>query len=261
MPVSGPSSNQLPGFLTIPAAVGSPTQTGGVGTAANVQNQRADAVREPGSLSRQAAAGEALYAAALTDGMDWDALARDGSLVANLSVSITAIASLLIQILAEMKKSSKEAGFEEMQTALQTGLDAAKKMEEAAEKKYLSAMVSAGMSMAMGMVQMGMAFGAQNMVNKGAGEGALAAYNAKSQAFQTMGNAAAKFYTAYLDLEAGLSEADAQALRSTAEYQQSVAQLQKDFAAQIGEAISKALAMMAKISDVQHQATNAIYGM
>lgn len=262
MPVSGPTStNQLPGFYTTPAAAGSPTQTGGVETAANAQKQRSDAAREAGGLSRQAAAGETAYAAAMTDGMDWDALARDGSLAASVSVSINAIMLMLIQVSAEMKKGAKAGGLADDQAGLQFGLDAAKKMEEAAEKKYQSAMIQAGVAMAMGFVQMKYAYKAQGMANKNASEGAIGAVNGKGQSFQAIGNAAAKLGTAGLDRDAALDEAASQALRAVAEYIQARAKKDYDLASQANDIQNKAFAFMSKISDVQHEAQKAIYGV
>jgi hypothetical protein len=57
---------------------------------------------EQGSLSG-AAAAELKYAMASLEGIDWTVLTNDMALAANLSVNVTAIMVLLIEVMSQMR--------------------------------------------------------------------------------------------------------------------------------------------------------------
>lgn len=115
---------------------------------------------ERGSLSGPNAANELEYDSAAnlvtqiltgTSSTDWGAL-TDSVASANLSVTITAIMLLLIEIMSEMKQDAREAALEQAQAAHAQGNAAADQMEVAAQETLNAAMVSAITQIVMGAV-------------------------------------------------------------------------------------------------------------
>jgi hypothetical protein len=205
-----------------------------------------------GSLSASAAAGEASFASPNQDGIDYSVLALDMAQAANLSVDINAVMTLLIEVMAEMRKVAKKEWLEGAQAALQTGLDAAQKMIDAADKTLNSAVISASISIAASAIQMGSGM---------AGNSASDSAGIATKGLSDLASAAGKLGTAFIDHDAAVLQAEAQADRSTGEYQQAIAQADQDFANQIRDVIAKLLETMKSVSEAQHQATGAIYGV
>jgi hypothetical protein len=129
-----------------------PNTPGAVGGTSNVatvtQPGETQGVRPPGGLSVSVAAGEVSYSSPNLEGIDWDALSSDFHNIENLSVSISAIMVLMIDVMKEMRKGQREAWMEEAQNALQMGMNAADRMRESAAAKLASDVVSNAASMA-----------------------------------------------------------------------------------------------------------------
>ncbi len=105
-------------------------------------------VRPPGGLSIPVGAGEVSYSSPNLEGIDWDALTSDYNNVENLSISITAIMVLMIDVMKELRKGQREAWMDEAQNALQMGMNAADRMRESAAAKLASDVISNAASMA-----------------------------------------------------------------------------------------------------------------
>lgn len=129
-----------------------PNPPGAVGGTSNVttvtQPGETQGVRPPGGLSVSVAAGEVSYSSPNLEGIDWDALSSDFHNIENLSVSISAIMVLMIDVMKEMRKGQREAWMEEAQNALQMGMNAADRMRESAAAKLASDVVSNAASIA-----------------------------------------------------------------------------------------------------------------
>ena len=102
-----------------------------------------------GSLSAPSAAGELPYDMASVNGIDWNDLTNDLATTANLSVSINEIMLLLIQVMAQMRQDQREVALADAQNALQSGLNAAEKMKDAAVASLVSGIITNAASMAM----------------------------------------------------------------------------------------------------------------
>lgn len=105
-------------------------------------------VRPPGGLSVSVAAGEVAYSSPNLEGINWDALSSDFQNIENLSISISAIMVLMIDVMKEMRKGQREAWMDEAQNALQMGMNAADRMRESAAAKLASDVVSNAASIA-----------------------------------------------------------------------------------------------------------------
>lgn len=119
---------------------------------------------EQGSLSGGAAAGELSYAEATLNGTDWGALLESVQ-AANLSVTVTAIMVLLVEIMAQMKQDAREEAFTQAQAALAAGNLAAAEMVEAAKKNLAAAQVSASVQIVMGVASIAMGAYQLNKIN------------------------------------------------------------------------------------------------
>jgi hypothetical protein len=139
-----PNSQNTPPIIphVPPPAVGGTGHVTGAGKAGDTQG-----VRPAGGLSIPPGAGEVSYSSPNLEGIDWDALTTDYNNVENLSISITAIMVLMIDVMKELRKGQREAWMDEAQNALQMGMNAADRMRESAAAKLASDVVSNAASM------------------------------------------------------------------------------------------------------------------
>lgn len=207
---------------------------------------------EQGSLSGPTAAGELDYA---TDnllnqilggasGTDWGAL-TDSVSAANLSVTVTAILLLLIEVMSQMRQDAREGALEQAQAALQEGLNAAQNQRDSALETRTAAYVTAGLQMAGGLLSMG---------TSGSDAGRAVGMGGSS-ALTALGS----FITADMTYEAATLQADAQQNRSEAEYQQALGQSEQAFMQQLGDAMKAILSTLQATEQAQHKATGDIY--
>jgi hypothetical protein len=140
-----PNSHNTPPIIphVPPPAVGGTGPVSGTGKAGDTQG-----VRPPGGLSIPVGAGEVSYSSPNLEGIDWGALTSDYNNVENLSISITAIMVLMIDVMKELRKGQREAWMDEAQNALQMGMNAAERMRESAAAKIASDVISNAASMA-----------------------------------------------------------------------------------------------------------------
>jgi hypothetical protein len=140
-----PNSQNTPPIIphVPPPAVGGAGPVSGAGKAGDTQG-----VRPPGGLSIPPGAGEVSYSSPNLEGIDWDALTSDYNNVENLSISITAIMVLMIDVMKELRKGQREAWMDEAQNALQMGMNAAERMRESAAAKVASDVITNAASMA-----------------------------------------------------------------------------------------------------------------
>jgi len=176
-------------------------------------------------------------------GTDWNALV-DKLGAMNLSVSTTAIMTLLIETMAQMRQDAREASFESTVNSLESGQSAAQNMRDAAADKLYSAIASSVVT----------------MVGSAAAMGA-AGNQALSMAINSFTGGLSQLAGSFNSYDAALSEAAAELDRAFASYEGSLSQQEQDFFRQLGDAIKNALSSMKAVDQAQHQATGAIYGM
>lgn len=251
---------------------------------------------DQGSLSGTAAA-ELKYAMASLDGIDWTVLTNDMALAANLSVNVTAIMVLLIEVMSQMRQDSRQAALEESQAALESGLAAAEKMKDAAWSTLVGAIISNVTSMITSAMSVGSAASqlkalniakngdmkagpdfdnvqtrgrsdavtekqgpsAKSMADVQALQDHFRIINIRNEGLSGITNALGKMGAATFDFLAATKQAEAQADRATGEYQQAIAQAEQQFMQQLGDAIRALLSGMESVDQAQHKAMGAIY--
>jgi hypothetical protein len=253
---------------------------------------------EQGSLSGPSAAGEADYDTAsdlLTQiltgnsSTDWGAL-TDSVASANLSVTVTAIMVLLIEIMSQMKQDAREAALQQAQAAHTQGNVAADQMEVAAQATLTAAQMNAGMQIAMGALSVvGGAIQGAKLYQFHTQQSALTAKNnmlldltegqatvappldfaALSSSLQSanqllsglsgLGNSIMSLITADLTFDASIAEADAQRARAEGDYQQALGQNEQTFMQQLADAIRALLSGWGSIEQSTHEAYGATY--
>jgi hypothetical protein len=235
---------------------------------------------EQGSLSGTGAAGEMSYAEASLNGTDWGALLESVQ-AANLSVTVTAIMVLLVEIMAQMKQDAREEAFTQAQATLAAGELAAEKMKEAALDTLHAAQVSAGVQIAMGAVQV--AAGAVQMgkisgfktstearihqhqtgqplaYGNSALSGNLQALTQTVNGGTSIANSIATLVSEGMKYDAAIAQAESQEARADADYQQALGQAAQAFMQQVADAIKAFLNTMQSVDQAQHKATGAIY--
>lgn len=223
---------------------------------------------ETGSLSGPGAAGEMSYSAASLNGSNWDAL-LDSVQAANLSVSVTAIMVMLVEIMAQMKQDAREDAFAQAQTSLAAGELAAQEMRDAAEDTLTAAKWQAGAQIvagvataAAGTVQLGGALKHNNLGSAYGNSAVGARYAAGgaiakglSEVISASGSLVAAGYT----YDAAMDTADSQMAKADAEYQQALGQAAQQFMQQVADAIKAFLTTMQSVDQAQHKAMGAIY--
>ena len=199
---------------------------------------------------------EVQVAGASLQGTDWNALINSmGAL--NLSVSTTAILTMLIEIMADMRQDARENGFEQIVNGLNFGLAASEDMKSAALMTMIGTGVSAGMQLAGSAAAMKSA-GASATATTNASATALAA---QSQAQSAAYGAAGQLMAAPLTYAASLETASAEINRAMASYSQALSQQEQDFARTLTEAISKAVSSMGGVNQSESRGNSAIYGL
>jgi hypothetical protein len=244
---------------------------------------------EQGSLSGPGAAGEMAYADASLNGSDWGAL-LDSVQAANLSVTVTAIMVLLVEIMAQMKQDAREEAFTQAQATVAAGELAAQKMKDAAEDTLLAAQVSAGVQIGMGVLQaVGGAVQLGKISSFNSQQSALTKQNNQLQAMTegratvappldfapvsaslqaqtqvlngvtSVGNSIATLVSEFMKRDAAIAQAESQEARANADYQQALGQAAQAFMQQVADAIKAFLNTMQSVDQAQHKATGAIY--
>jgi hypothetical protein len=253
---------------------------------------------EQGSLSGPSAAGEADYDTAsdlLTQiltgnsSTDWGAL-TDSVASANLSVTVTAIMVLLIEIMSQMKQDAREAALQQAQAAHTQGNVAADQMEVAAQATLTAAQMNAGMQIAMGALSVvGGAIQGAKLYQFQTQQSALTAKNnmlldltegqatvappldftALSSSLQSanqllsglsgLGNSSMSLVTSEMTFDASIAEADAQRARAEGDYQQALGQNEQTFMQQLADAIRALLSGWGSIEQSTHEAYGATY--
>ena len=246
---------------------------------------------EQGSLSGTGAAGEMAYdeASLSLSGTDWGAL-QESVQAANLSVTVTAILVLLIEIMAQMKQDAREEAFTQAVASLEAGLLAATEMENAAEDAKKAAVAQAWTQIGTGILQVCAGAAQMGQLSKfQAQQGALTKQNnqllamtegratiappmdfqplsASLQAQSQIINGLASFGKGIGDLDAAsdtfnaaMHSAASQAARAEAEYQGALGQAAQQFMQQVADAIKAFLNTMQSVDQAQHKATGAIY--
>ena len=97
--------------------------------------------------------GEVATANASLQGISWEQL-TDATGIMNLSVSTTAILTMLIEIMAEMRAESRKAGFQETENALEYGQSAAEAMKKTATLNMFADVGSGALQIGGGALQM-----------------------------------------------------------------------------------------------------------
>ncbi len=253
---------------------------------------------EQGSLSGPSAAGEADYDTAsdlLTQiltgnsSTDWGAL-TDSVASANLSVTVTAIMVLLIEIMSQMKQDAREAALQQAQAAHAQGNAAADQMEVAAQATLTAAQMNAGMQIAMGAVSvLGGAYQLGKLSSFQTQQSALTAKNnelldlTEGQATVTpamdfaplsaslqaqnqllngltgLGNSIMSLVTSEMTFDASMAEADAQRARAEGDYQQAMGQNEQTYMQQLADAIRGLLSGWNSIEQTTADSYRAVY--
>lgn len=256
--------------------------TGGVNNNVEVSNAPPDVGPaggnnvERGNLSGTTAAGEMSFsdaASSMVSGSDWGAL-QDSVQAANLSVSITAIMVMLVEIMAQMKQEAREEAFTQAVASLEAGLLAATEMENAAEDARTAArtqaiaqIVQGAASVVSGAVQLGGAYKNQ-FAGSGPNEGGYAAsavgsrYAAGGTTAKGIGDMAsgiAGLLAANATFDAAMHTAASQEARANQEYEQALGQNAQAFMQQLAESLRAFLSTMQSVEQAQHKVTEAIY--
>lgn len=244
---------------------------------------------EQGSLSGPSVAGEAEYDTASdilrqimtgNDSTDWGALTESVA-SANLSVTITAIMVLLIEILSQMKQEAREAALQQAQAAHAEGNVAADEMEVAARATLTAAQISAGTQIAMGALSVlggayqlskinGFSTSAEARIHKyNTGESLSFGGSKLSASLQSitqllngttgLGNSIASLVAAGFTYDASMAEADAQRARTEADYQQALGQNEQTFMQQLADAIRAILSSWGSTEQSTHESYGSVY--
>lgn len=256
---------------------------------------------EQGSLSGPSVAGEAEYDTASdmlrqimtgNDSTDWGALTESVA-SANLSVTITAIMVLLIEIMSQMKQEAREAALQQAQAAYDQGNAAADSMEVAAEATKHAAVINASVGIAMGALSV--LGGAYQMYkihsfqtqqtaittknnqlldtpegNAGNAtvipamdfsplQAALQAQNQLLNGLTGLGNSIGSLKAAGFTFDASMAEADAQRARTEADYQQALGQNEQTFMQQLADAIRAILSSWGSTEQSTHESYGSVY--
>lgn len=229
--------------------------------------------------------GEVATANASLQGISWEQL-TDATGIMNLSVSTTAILTMLIEIMAEMRAESRKAGFQETENALEYGQSAAEAMKKTATLNMFADVGSGALQTAGGAMQMKQAGSAMTDAKAAKGiNDKMAGLDDQSKEFKLLNNevnslnamSAAKGQqgTAWSAMANGLgglgsgvvkwlaaeTQAEAEIDRALSSYSQSLAQMEQDFFRQLGDAIKSAVANQKAIDQAQHQAWTGINGV
>jgi hypothetical protein len=243
---------------------------------------------QTGSLSGPSAAGELPYQAAGVNGTDWDALTNDLATSANLMVSLSAIMTLLIEVMSQMRQDQREVALADAQNALQSGLNASQAMKQAAGFALASGLASSGVSMVSGAVSVKQSGNQLRQLDQ-AKQDLTAANSTKGPNRQTeienadkqfgsvstSVNAQANQTRAITEMNSGVSgmlgsvlnffaesaRAEAKSEEAQAQYQQSIQQADQAFFQQMGDSIRALMQSWQSADRSTHEASQAIYNV
>lgn len=214
--------------------------------------------------------GQVAVSDASLQGTDWNELV-DSMGAMNVSVSVTAIMSMLIEIMAQMRQDARQAAFDDMQTALDQNLAAVEKLKDAAKTEMITG-IAVGVTSIVGT---GVSYG---MASKGGKltEGAanldpnstqFKLQTAQAQNFTTKAHIGGQMTSSVGQMGSSIGQsiadqkkADAKALEAEAQYSESLSQQERDFMKELNDTISAALATMKAVNQAQHEATGQIWG-
>jgi hypothetical protein len=236
---------------------------------------------QTGSLSATAGAGELPFEPASVSGIDWSALTDDLAASANLSVSLNQIMVLLIQVMAQMRQDQREVALGDAQNALQSGLNAAKAMKDAAVSQLVSGIVTNAASMASAAVTLKQtssqmkslkdskqAFDAADADGKVKAREDLDFANSSSTLQGNKTRAVAELTQSAAGLMAGLgnfiaesARAEGKAYEAQSQYESNMQQMDQAFFQQLGDFIRAMLQNLQSVESATHQANQAIYNV
>lgn len=293
------TTHQTTNYTTNPSYGNGSVQTGGdVTDQSSVAGSDGGNNVEQPSLSGPSAAGEADYDTASdilqqilmgNSSTDWGEL-TDSVASANLSVTITAIMVLLIEIMSQMKQEAREAALQQAQAAHAQGNVAADEMEAAAQATLTAAQISAATQIVMGVVSVLMgAYQLDKISGFQTQQNAITARNnelldlTEGQATVTpamdfaplsaslqaltqltngatgLGNSIANLVAAEFTFDASMAEADAQRARTEADYQQALGQNEQTFMQQLADAIRAILSSWGSTEQSTHESYGAVH--
>jgi len=203
------------------------------------------------------AAGQVAVPDSSLQGTDWNALVDQMSAM-NMNVSTSAMMSMLIEVMAQMRQDARASAFDQMQSSLDLGIKAAEKMKDAAKKQLEGAISSSAVNAFSSMASMKISSSA---AASGVSEAESRVVSAKANAVGQLGTSLATADSATFQSIAETERADSKIDDAQAQYSESLSQQSKNFMEQLNQSISKALSTMQAVDRAQHEATGAIYGM
>ena len=248
--IGRPPVNVQPSILEVAKPVNSPANTAKTDTPAPAPAQAKGA-------------GQVNVPDASLQGTDWNTLV-DQMGAMNTSVSTSAVMSMLIEVMAQMRQDARASAFDEMKTSLDLGIQAAEKMKKAAAMQLTSSLVNTVVTAGVTVGSYGMNQQAGKRVDTNSSEAVIAQSRAKAgqaQSLNTLSQPVGSLAGAGFTYAAELDRADSKIDDAQAQYHESLAQMNRNFMDQLGQSISKALSTMQAVDRAQHEATGAIYGM
>lgn len=197
---------------------------------------------------------EVQVAGASLQGTDWNALI-DSMGALNLSVSTTAILTMLIEIMADMRQDARENGFDQIVSGLTFGLAASQDMKDAAALTLAASLSSAGIQAVGSAAAMKSAGSSMTATTSQA----ATAYGNMSQAQSGAASAVSQLVSAGMTYAASLETASAESNRAMASYFQALSQQESDFGRTLTEAISKAMSTVDGTESSTARAYSAVY--
>jgi hypothetical protein len=204
------------------------------------------------------AAGQVAVPDSSLHGTDWNALVDQMSAM-NMNVSTSAMMSMLIEVMAQMRQDARASAFDQMQSSLDLGIEAAEKMKDAARKQLTGAITGSAVTIGTGAASSIMS--GKAAIQSGTNEALSRATSTNANAVQQVGNSFGSGSSSSIQSVAEMDRADSKIDDAQAQYSESLSQQSKNFMEQLSQSISKALSTMQAVDRAQHEATGAIYGM
>lgn len=208
-------------------------------------------------------AGQVNVPDASLQGTDWNTLVNQMGAM-NTSVSTSAVMSMLIEVMAQMRQDARASAFDEMKTSLDLGVKAAEKMKKAATQQLVGSATSSAISLVGSAASFKMNDKATSTAKSNTSEAALReaqAISGQANAVNTAFSSVSSTANAGFNYAAEIQRADMKIDDAQAQYHEALAQQNRNFMEQLGQSISKALSTMQAVDRAQHEATGAIYGM
>lgn len=260
-----------------------------VGATESPKNKSKDNV-QTGSLSGTSGAGELPFPDASLSGTDWETLTNDLATSGNMMVSLSAIMTLLIEVMSQMRQNQREVALADAQNALQSGLNAADAQKKAAAFALASGLASGAVNLGSGITgavqsssqlnqlktaqtdlnnaQLGLKDGtikkdAANMAQKNfdVTNTMVGAQTAKTQALTQLGRSASDILGSFMNFFAESARAEAKTYETEAQYQQSLQQADQAFFQQLGDSIKALMQNWQSADRSTHEASQAIYNV